>query len=108
MVTLGVTLFSTFISTLTISVVIRLTAYSTTCAALPVLRRNPHVSRPAIVAPAGTLISMVAVMLSAWLLTGSSWEEARLVGLAIGVGFVLYLPCARLSREAQSVGQVGL
>jgi len=101
MVTLGVTLFSTFISALTISVVIRLAAYSTTCAAVPVLRRNSRVTQPQFIAPAGTFISVVAVMLSAWLLTSSSWEEACLVGMAIGVVFVLYLPCTRVAREGR-------
>ncbi|PYR24499.1 MAG: hypothetical protein DMF92_22535, partial [Acidobacteria bacterium] len=95
-------------SALTISVVIRLMAYSTTCAALPVLRRNSRVPRPAFVVPAGSLISVVAVMFSAWLLSSSSWDELRLVGIAVGVGFVLYLPCARVSREAQSVAAAEL
>jgi basic amino acid/polyamine antiporter, APA family len=102
MITLGLALFSTFISALTISALIRLMAYTTTCAALPVLRRNSRVPRPAFVAPAGPLISLVAVALSVWLLSNSSWYEARLVGIAVGVGFVLYLPCARASRVAQS------
>jgi basic amino acid/polyamine antiporter, APA family len=105
MVSLVFTLFSTFISALTFSAVIRLMAYTTTCAALPILRRNPHVRRPAFVAPAGGLISMVAIALSVWLLSNSSWNEARLAGIAVGVGFVLYLPCARASREAQSVAE---
>ena len=103
MVSLVITLFSTFISALTISAVIRLMAYTTTCAALPVLRRNFGVPRPAFVAPAGPLISVVAIALNLWLLSNSSWNEARLAGIAVGVGFVLYLPCARASHEAQSM-----
>lgn len=105
---LVLTLFSTFVSALTISAVIRLMAYTTTCAALPVLRRNSRVPRPAFVAPAGPLISVVAVALSVWLLSNSSWEEARLAGIAVGVGFVLYLPCARASREVQPVAAAEL
>jgi APA family basic amino acid/polyamine antiporter len=97
-VMLGVTLASTFISALTASAVIRLMAYTTTCAALPVLRRNSRVARPAFVAPAGPLIAAIAVGLSVWLLSSSSRDEARLVGVAVGVGFVLYLVCARASR----------
>jgi amino acid transporter len=103
MVSLLLTLFSTFISALTISAVIRLMAYTTTCAALPVLRRNSRMPRPEFVAPAGPLISVVAIVLSVWLLSNSSWNEARLAGIAVGVGFLLYLPCAGASREAQSV-----
>ena len=103
MASLVLTLFSTFVSALTFSAVTRLMAYTTTCAALPVLRRNSRVPRPAFVAPAGRLISVVAIALSAWLLSNSSWNEARLAAIAVGVGFVLYRPFAGASREAKSV-----
>ena len=92
MVSLASPLFSTFISALTISAVVRLMAYMTTCAALPVLRRNPGAPRPAFLAPAGPLISVVAVVLSVWLLSNSPWNEMRLAGMAVVLGFVLYLP----------------
>lgn len=107
-VILGVTLFSTFISALTVSVIIRLLAYSTTCAALPVLRRSSRVPQPAFVVPGGSLIAMVAVMLSAWLLSSSSWDEVRVVTIAVGVGFLLYVPCARVSRDALPVAAAEL
>jgi amino acid transporter len=96
-VTLAVTLFSTFISALTMSAV-RLMAYMTTCAALPVLRRNPSVPPPAFLVPAGPLVSVIAVSLSLWLLSSSPWNEKRLAGIALLLGFVLYLPHARGSR----------
>jgi len=97
---LGATLFSTFISALTVSVIIRLLTYSTTCAALPALRRNSGVPQPAFVVPGGSLIAVAAVILSAWLLSSSSWSEARVVAVAVGVGFVLYALCARVPRGA--------
>jgi amino acid transporter len=97
-VTLAVTLFSTFISALTMSAVVRLMAYMTTCAALPVLRRNPSVPPPAFLVPAGPLVSVIAVSLSLWLLSSSPWNEKRLAGIALLLGFVLYLPHARGSR----------
>jgi amino acid transporter len=97
-VTLAVTLFSTFISALTMSAVVRLMAYTTTCAALPVLRRNPSVPPPAFLVPAGPLVSVIAVSLSLWLLSSSPWNEKRLAGIALLLGFVLYLPHARGSR----------
>ena len=92
-VTLVMTVFSTFISALTISAVIRLIAYTTTCAALPVLRRNSRAPLPDFWAPAGLTISVTAVALSVWLLANSTWAEARLVAIASLVGFVLYVPC---------------
>jgi APA family basic amino acid/polyamine antiporter len=98
-VTLVMTVFTTFISALTISAVIRLIAYTTTCAALPVLRRNAHVPLAAFRAPGGLAISLTALTLSAWLLANSTWAEARLVAIASLIGFVLYVPCA-LRKEA--------
>ena len=102
-VTLAFTLFSTFISALTLSAVVRLMAYMTTCAALPFLRRNASVPRPAFLVPAGPLVSVIAVSLSVWLLSSSPWNEKRLAGIALLLGFVLYLPHARGSRQVPPV-----
>ena len=101
MVVLSLTLFSTFTSALTISVIARLAAYMTTCVALPVLRRNSGLPRAAFSAPAGPLVSGVAVVLIVWLLSNTPWNEMRLAGMAVVIGFVLYLPCVRWSREGR-------
>jgi APA family basic amino acid/polyamine antiporter len=100
LVTLVLTVFSTFISALTISAVIRLIAYATTCAALPILRRNSGVPPPTFLAPAGPVVALTAVTLSVWLLANSTWGEARLVAIASVIGFVLYVPCA-LRRDVR-------
>jgi amino acid transporter len=100
LVTLVLTVFSTFISALTISAVIRLIAYATTCAALPILRRNSGVPPPKFLAPAGPIVALTAVTLSVWLLANSTWGEARLVAIASVIGFVLYVPCA-LRRDVR-------
>jgi amino acid transporter len=90
-VALSLALFSTFISALTISANVRLVAYATTCAALPVLRWRSVVQRAAFSVPAGPLISGVAVSACVWLLSNSPWSELRLAGMAVVIGFVLYL-----------------
>ncbi len=108
-VTLGLTLFSTFVSALTISAIVRLAAYTTTCAALPVLRWQPGMPRAAFSAPVGPLISGVAVSLSVWLLSNSPRSELRLAGMAVVIGFVLYLLSVGWSRVARPrVSAVGL
>jgi len=102
MVTLSLTLFSTFISALTISAIVRLTAYTTTCAALPVLRwRAAGLPRPAFSAPAGPLVSGVAVIVTVWLLSNSPWSEMRVAVIAVLIGFVFYLLGVRQSRVAR-------
>jgi amino acid transporter len=94
-VMLGLTFFSTFISALTISTIIRLLVYIVTCAALPVLRKTSGVPPPAFVVRGGPVIAAVAIVLSVWLLTSSTWYEARLVAVAAFAGLLVYLPCAR-------------
>jgi APA family basic amino acid/polyamine antiporter len=91
-VMLALTLFSTFISALTISTLIRLLVYMTTCAALPVLRRNHGAPRAAFSMPAGTLIAILACLLSIWLLSNGTRIEAMLVALASVTGALLYIP----------------
>lgn len=104
MVALTLSLFTTFISALTIGAIVRLAVYMTTCAALPVLRRNSDLPRAAFSAPAGPLISAVAMVSSLWLLSNSPWSEMRLAGMAVVMGFVLYLPCLRWSSREGGPG----
>lgn len=92
-VMLGLTLFSTFVSAVAISTIIRLITYAATCAALPVLRRNSAVPRPVFSVPAGSIVSIAALVFSAWLLSNSTWGEARLVGIAAALGLLLYVVC---------------
>ena len=104
-ITLTLALFSTFISALTISTVVRLMAYMSTCAALPVLRHNPRFQRPPFVVPAGVVVSIVAVALSVWLLSNAPWSEVRLAAMAVLLGLVVYTACGagRANRDRQQV-----
>ena len=91
---LGLTLFSTFVSAVTVSALIRLVTYVATCAALPALRRRHGVSPAAFVVPWGWLISGAGLAFSVWLLSNSSWDEARVVGIASALGVVVHFACA--------------
>jgi amino acid transporter len=86
-----VAVFSTFISALTISTIVRLVAYIATCVALPALRRRHDVPAPAFRAPAGWLVSTGAVALGVWLLSNTAWAELRLGVIAVMLGMALYL-----------------
>ena len=105
MVALSLSLSTTFVSALTIGAIVRLAVYMTTCAALPVLRRNPGAPLAAFSAPAGPLVAAVAVVLSIWLVSNSPWREMRLAGMAVVTGFVLYLPCVRWPSRARFTGR---
>ena len=91
--------FSTFISALTISTIVRLVAYMATCLALPALRRRSDVAAPAFRLPAGWLVSAGAVALGVWLLSNTAWAELRVGAVAVIIGFVIYVAVAVLSSR---------
>jgi APA family basic amino acid/polyamine antiporter len=93
-----VALFSTFVSALTISTIVRLVAYMATCAALPVMRGRAELPRPSYFAPAGPLVSAGAIALGLWLISNSPWAEVRVALMFAGVGVALYFVSTRESR----------
>ena len=89
-VMLALALSGTFIYALTISTLARLAIYITTCAALPVLRRKPEAPRAMWQVPGGTGIAGAAVLLGLWLLSNSTWHEARDTAIAAAVGLAVF------------------
>ena len=92
-------LSGTFIYAVKVTVITRVIVYASTCVALPVLRRRRKMAArvgtrgeaPAsFQAPAGTVISIVCVILCLWLLANSGWREARDVAIAIAIGLAIY------------------
>ena len=104
---LAIALVSTFMSAVTISAIVRLMAYTTTCAALLVLRQRSTLPQPAFRVPAGRAVAVIALVLIVWLLSNSSWTEIRLAGIAVLLGIVLYLPNAwgPIPAPRERVGQ---
>ncbi len=88
---LALTLSSTLIYALTISTIARLLAYAATCAALPRLRWKKTAPPTWFTVPGGTVISVIAVVLSVWLLSNSTLTEARDSAIAVAAGVVIYL-----------------
>jgi amino acid transporter len=93
--------FSTFISALTISTIVRLVAYIATCVALPALRRRSDVPAAAFRIPAGWLVSSAAIALGLWLLSNTAWQELRVGAAAVILGIVIYLAVAVSSRASK-------
>ncbi|RIV20047.1 amino acid permease [Fibrisoma montanum] len=87
---LALAVSGTFIYALTLSTIIRLSYFALICAALPILRRRTDLDRATFIVPAGWVIAILAAGLCVWLLANSSWREARDVGVAAVIGFVLY------------------
>jgi len=87
---LALTLSSSLIYALTVSTIARLLAYAATCAALPRLRYQKDAPPAMFVLPAGIVISVVAILLSLWLLSNSTLIEARDSGIAVAAGLLIY------------------
>jgi APA family basic amino acid/polyamine antiporter len=90
-VMLVLTLQGSFVTSLTISTVIRLITYAATCVALPVLRNKTDAPPAAFRAPAGIAAAIGAVLLCGWLVTSSTQRDQLLTLYAVGGGVVLYL-----------------
>ena len=97
---LALTLSSSLIYALTVSTIARLLAYAATCIALPTLRHKPNAPPAQFIVPGGTIISVIAVLLSIWLLSNSTFYEARDSAIAIAAGIVIYLIYRTLNRRS--------
>jgi APA family basic amino acid/polyamine antiporter len=84
---LALAISGTFIYALTISTLARIMIYMTTCAALPVLRRKACAP---LEVPGGVAIAIAAILLAAWLLSNSTWREARDTAIAAALGFIIF------------------
>jgi APA family basic amino acid/polyamine antiporter len=95
---LALTLSSSLIYALTLSTIARLLAYGATCAALPMLRRKKDAPPALFTLPGGVVISVVAILLSVWLLSNSTSKEARDSAIAAAAGLLIYLGYRLLRR----------
>ena len=96
---LALTLSSSLIYALTVSTIARLFAYIATCVALPTLRRQKGVPEAMAMIPGGIVISVLAILLSIWLLSNSTWTEARDSAIALAAGLAIYFGYRLLRRQ---------
>jgi amino acid transporter len=101
-VMLVLTLQGSFVSALTISTVIRLVVYASTCVCLPVLRAKEGAPPAAFHAPAGPLLTVLVVLLCGWLITSSARHDIMLTAYAAAGGLVLYFIFRRSPASAAS------
>ncbi len=93
------TLSSSLIYALTVSTIARLIVYIVTCMALPTLRRKRNAPPAMMKVAGGSIISVIAVVVSLWLLTNSTAREARDSIIAAVAGLVIYFSYLLYSRR---------
>jgi len=87
---LALTLATSFVGALTLSTVIRIITYVSTCGALLTLRRRRDAPAAAFRAPLGGLLAVLAMATCGWLLSSVTWGEARTVAIAALIGLGLF------------------
>jgi len=97
-VALVLALTGSFVSAAAISVIARLLSYTMTAAALPVLRRKRGAPPAVFRVPGGVAVSLVTLLLGAWLLSNVTLRQARDAAIAASIGLLLYL-LPRLARR---------
>lgn len=86
------TLQGSFISAVTIGVVVRLARYAVTCAALPVLRwRGRSEDAGVLTIPMGVTIATLATAGCLGLIFTGEWREIYMTGLATALGLALFI-----------------
>ena len=99
------TLKSSFVTALTISAIARLVTYGATCISLPVFRRRSDAPPAAFRLRGGTIIAILSLMLAAWLLANSTWQEARVAAIAAAVGLLIYFAYRWMSKANSASNQ---
>jgi amino acid transporter len=90
-VSLVLALTGSFIQMAAISAVARLMFYTTTCAAVPVLRRKATTETEVFRLPGGSFIPVLATLASLAVIAGADWSSLTAGGIALAVGLGFYI-----------------
>ena len=90
-VTIIISLNYSFLSAASISAITRVMIYAIVCITLIVLRKKKPEQTEFFKIKYGALFSILGVLIAIWLLSSAKINELRDVGIAIGIGLVVYL-----------------
>lgn len=90
-VTIIISLNYSFLSAASISAITRVMIYGIVCIALIVLRKKNAATTGFYKIKYGNIIAAAGILLTIWLVSNAKLNELRDIGIAIGVGFVIYL-----------------
>lgn len=98
--TLAVSLGWTFLSALTISVIIRITVYLMVCVSLLKLRRDRKEQTDYYKVKAGPALAVAGILLSLWLLSTARWSEIRSAAFFLSIGILVNILYRRFKGKA--------
>ncbi|MEO8649593.1 MAG: amino acid permease [Acidobacteriota bacterium] len=102
-VILALTIFTSFLSAVTIATTTRLLVYATTCLALPVFRQRTDVPPARFSVPPGILASVLSITLIVWLLIHVDFAKEGLpILIASGLGIACYYAYRKLAGPQTS------
>ncbi len=100
-VAFGAALMGSFQQLAELGALTRVLYYTSTCAAVPVLRRKKIAAGRGFTLPGGWLIPALGLCVCLWLLTGSSRQQVLITAVAMLVGTLLY-GISALTRKSRA------
>ena len=100
-ISLVLALTGSFIQMAAISAVARLMFYTTTCAAVPILRRKES-EKDVFRLPGGSFIPVLAMVASLAVIAGADWNSLGAGVIALAIGLVFYFFQKKTSSSARS------
>lgn len=89
-VSIIISISNTFLYAATISAITRVMIYGIVCIALLKLRKRNTTQTGFFKIPYGIFFAVTGIAISIWLLTSSKLNELRDVGIAVGIGLIIY------------------
>ncbi len=90
-VILALTIFTSFLTAVTIATTTRLLVYATTCLSLPVFRQRTDIPPAQFTAPLGVLVAVLSLGLITWLLMNVDFaKEGLAILIAVVIGLIIF------------------
>jgi amino acid transporter len=90
-ITIIVSLNYSFLAAASISAITRVMIYGIVCIALVMLRKKKPQQEGFFKIKYGTIIAMLGVLITLWLISNATIKELKHIAIAIGIGLVVYL-----------------
>lgn len=90
-ITIIISLNYSFLSAASLSAITRVMIYGIVCITLIILRKKKTDQKNFFKIKYGTVIAILGVIITIWLLSSATMKELKHVGIAIGIGLLVYL-----------------